>query len=308
MGITRYPLPEEPNPVSHEPAEILRAALWMLGAVASFSVMAVAGRAVSFELDTFEIMMYRSVIGFAVVVAVARLAGTAHQINGRSPGLHLLRNVFHFAGQNLWFLAITLIPLAQVFALEFTSPLWVLILSPLLLNERLTRIRILAAIAGFVGILIVARPSPETLNIGTFAAAAAAIGFAGSIIFTKLLTRTETLTCILFWMTLTQSVFGLVCAGIDADIALPSAVSLPWLVAIACGGLGAHFCLTTALSIAPATLVSPVDFLRLPLIAVVGLMFYAEPIDALVILGAAIIFGANYINLWSETRYRRFAR
>lgn len=289
----------------HTPADVLRAGFWMLGAVVSFSAMAVAGREVSFELDTFEIMMYRSIIGIGLVLAVAWPTGAWRQITTRHPDAHLIRNVFHFAGQNLWYYAITLIPLAQVFALEFTAPLWVLVLSPLLLGERLTRIRIAAALIGFIGILIVARPSPDTLNIGTIAAAAAAIGFAGSILFTKRLTRTETLTCILFWMTVTQSVFGVICAGIDGDVALPSPASLPWLTIIAIGGLTAHFSLTTALSIAPATLVSPVDFTRLPLIAVIGLLIYDEPIDLLVILGAAIIFGANYLNLWSETRRKR---
>lgn len=294
-----------PAPPSTDTAHALRAALWMLGAVVSFSTMAVAGRAVSFELDTFEIMMYRSIIGLAIVIAVAGATARLGQISRRRSAMQLARNVFHFAGQNLWFHAITLIPLAQVFALEFTSPLWVLVLSPLVLGERLTRMRILAALVGFIGILVVARPSPDTLNIGTISAAGAAIGFAGSILFTKRLTRTETLTCILFWMTLTQSVFGLVCAGLDGDVALPSAASVPWLSLIALGGLTAHFCLTTALSIAPATVVTPVDFLRLPLIAVIGLLVYAEPIDVFVIIGAALIFGANYVNLWFETRKRQ---
>ena len=143
-------------------ADVLRAALWMLGAVVSFSTMAVAGRIVSFELDTFEIMLYRSVIGFGLLVGAAWIGGTLRQVTRRTPQLQLMRNLFHFAGQNLWFHAITLIPLAQVFALEFTSPLWVLVLSPLFLGERLTRMRILAAMIGFAGILIVARPSPDT--------------------------------------------------------------------------------------------------------------------------------------------------
>ncbi|WP_422028715.1 DMT family transporter [Roseovarius sp.] len=294
--------PDPNGPTEADTAHVLRAALWMLGAVVSFSTMAVAGRAVSFELDTFEIMMYRSLVGFLIVMIVAPAAGTLTQVSLRKPQVQLLRNICHFTGQNLWFYAITLIPLAQVFALEFTSPLWVLVLSPLLLGEKLTRMRIVAALIGFIGILIVARPSPETLNVGTLSAAGAAIGFAGSIIFTKRLTRTETLTCILFWMTLTQTFFGLACAGFDGDIALPSAVSVPWLVLIALGGLTAHFCLTTALSIAPATLITPVDFLRLPLIAVIGLLAYQEPVDVFVILGAALIFGANYLNLWFQTR------
>ncbi len=291
-----------PSNSTTRPNEVVRAALWMLGAVVSFSSMAIAGREVSFELDTFEIMMYRSVIGLIILLFVASVTGSYRSITGRKPGLHLIRNLFHFTGQNLWFYAITVIPLAQVFALEFTSPLWVLMLSPLLLGERLTSIRVLAAVMGFIGILIVTRPSADTINIGTLAALCAAIGFAGSILFTKRLTRTETLTCILFWMTLSQTVFGIICAGFDGDIALPSVETAPWLLLIALGGLTAHFCLTTALSMAPATLVTPVDFLRLPLIALLGMALYQEQIEPLVILGAAVIFGANYLNLWSETR------
>ncbi|WP_371223997.1 DMT family transporter [Roseovarius sp. 2305UL8-3] len=281
----------------------MRAALWMTGAIASFSLMAVAGRSVSFELDTFEIMLFRSIVGFLIVLIVAGITGTHRQITTRNMGLQTARNISHFAGQNLWFFALTAIPLAQVFALEFTSPLWVLVLSPLLLGEKLTRIRALAAILGFIGILIVARPSPETINVGTMTAALAAVGFAFSIIFTKRLTRTESLTCILFWMTALQCVFGVLCAGFDGDIALPSSASIPWLVVIGCCGLLAHFCLTTALSIAPATVVIPIDFARLPVIAVVGLLLYSEPIDVAVILGAVVIFGANYINIWAETRH-----
>ncbi|WP_317054620.1 DMT family transporter [Roseovarius rhodophyticola] len=281
---------------------ILRAAFWMLGAVGSFSLMAVAGREVSFELDTFEIMTYRSLAGIVIVLTIVILTGRQKELRTQRLGLHISRNIFHFAGQNLWFFALTLIPLAQLFALEFTTPLWVLILSPIFLGERLTNMRVLSALIGFIGILIVARPSPETLNIGTMTAAAAAIGFAGAMIFTKKLTRTETLACIMFWLTLTQSIFGLICAGIDGDMALPSTTSAPWLIVIAICGLLAHFCITSALSIAPATLVSPIDFTRLPVIALVGYVLYNEPIDGFVILGALIIFGANYLNLWSETR------
>ena len=285
-----------------ENANILQAAAWMMGAVVSFSCMAVGGRSVSFELDTFEIMMFRSFVGFIVVVGFAKMLGTLSDVKYDRLGTHALRNVFHFAGQNLWFYALTLIPLAQVVALEFTSPLWVLVLSPLFLGERLTRIRVIAAICGFVGVLIVARPSPETISVGMISAAIAAIGFAGTMILTKRLTRTQSLTCILFWMTAMQAVLGIVCAGYDGDIAVPSLPSVPWLVLIGLAGLCAHFCLTKALTLAPATVIVPVDFLRLPVIAIIGLTLYAEPLDIFVILGAIIIFGANYANIWAETR------
>jgi drug/metabolite transporter (DMT)-like permease len=283
-------------------SQTIKAVRFMSGAIVSFSAMAVAGRAISFELDTFEIMMYRSIVGICVVLILGRMFGTLGQITKRNLGTHFIRNISHFAGQNLWFYAITVVPLAQVFALEFTSPLWVLLLSPLLLNERWTQMRVLAGVMGFVGILIVTRPTGQSLNIGVIAAALSAIGFAGSAIFTKRLTRTETITCILFYLTVMQLAFGVICAGYDGDIAMPSLDTLPWLVLIGFAGLLAHFCLTTALSLAPATVVMPVDFIRLPVIAMVGMLVYAEAIDMWVFIGAAIIFTGNYMNIWSETR------
>ncbi|MFP7673200.1 DMT family transporter [Marivita sp. S0852] len=283
-------------------SETVKACLWMIGAIVSFTSMAIAGRAVSLTLDTFEIMMYRSLIGIVIVVALAASAGTLHQVRTRKPGLHFIRNVSHFAGQNLWFYSITVIPLAQVFALEFTSPLWVMLLAPFVLGERLTRSQVIAAVFGFIGILVVTRPSPDTVELGLLTAALAAIGFAGSAVLTRKLTRTETITCILFYLTVMQAVLGLGFAGFDGDIALPTAANLPWVVIIAIAGLVAHYCLTTALSLAPATIVMPIDFTRLPVIAIVGVVLYSEPLDPFVLLGAAIIFGANYYNIWSSTR------
>ncbi|TDL83661.1 DMT family transporter [Palleronia sediminis] len=283
-------------------AQILKATVWMLGAVVSFTSMAVAGRAVTLELDTFELMLYRSLIGICLVVAGGAVAGRLGQIRARRLGLHLIRNLSHFAGQNLWFLAISLIPLAQVFAIEFTSPIWVALAAPLLLAERLTRLKITVAIVGFVGVLIVARPGLDGLDPGQAAAAAAAIGFAGSAIFTKLLTRTESILSILFWLTVMQAGMGLVAAGFDGDIAWPSASIWPWLALIGAAGLTAHMCLTTALSLAPATIVMPVDFLRLPVAALVGALFFAEALDPVTALGGAIILAANWVNIRAQTR------
>lgn len=275
----------------------IRAAIWMIGAITAFTLMAIAGRAAAFDLDVFEIMLYRSVVGFCIVLSVAFATGNLHQISRDRLGLHFARNVGHFIGQNLWFFAITVIPLAQVFALEFTTPIWVILLSPLILGERITKIGALAAVVGFIGILIVARPDFQNLNAGLVAAALCAIAFAMTAILTRKLTRTASITCILFFLTAMQAIFGLICAGIDGDIALPSLQSLPWVVIIGLAGLSAHFCLTNALSIAPASVVMPIDFVRLPIIAIVGIVLYAEPIDALVLVGGTIIFAANYVNL-----------
>lgn len=275
----------------------LRAAIWMIGAITAFTLMAVAGRAAALNLDTFEIMFYRSCVGFAIVMACAVGFGTLDQVRADRLGLHFIRNVAHFTGQNLWFYAITVIPLAQVFALEFTGPIWVILLSPLILKERIRPLGIAAAIIGFIGILLVAKPWGTTISPGIIAAALCAIGFGLTAIFTRLLTKTQTITCILFYLTGMQAIFGLICAGLDGDMALPTAITLPWMILIGIAGLTAHFCLTKALSIAPATLVMPLDFLRLPIIAVVGIILYAEPVDIWVIVGGTLIFAGNYVNI-----------
>ena len=273
------------------------AALWMIGAIVSFTAMAVAGRTISGQLDTFEIMLYRSIMGFVIVIVIARLAGTQREVDFKHFRMHLLRNIFHFAGQNLWFFALPLIPLAQLFALEFTSPIWVVLLAPIFLGERLTRRKLGIAALGFVGVMVVARPEVSVLNIGIVAGAVAAIGFAGAAILTRKLTVQNSLTKILFFLTGLQILFGLICAGYDGDIALPSSTTLPWIILIGVAGLTAHFCMTKSLRLAPASVVMPVDFVRLPLIAVIGTIFYGEILDIYLLLGAVLILTANYLNL-----------
>lgn len=285
----------------------LKAALWMIGAIISFTSMAIAGRAVSLELDTFEIMLYRSLTGIVIVVAAATATGRTAQFRTARPGQHFIRNICHFTGQNLWFFAIASIPLAQVFALEFTTPVWVILLSPLLLGERLTRSGMIAATLGFIGILIVARPDPDNISPGILAAAGCAVFFALTAILTRKLTRTDSITTIMIYLTTMQAVFGLVCAGVDGDIAVPSMASLPWVILIGCAGLLAHFCLTTALGLAPASIVMPMDFARLPTIAVVGMLLYDEPLELIIFAGAALIFVANYLNITQTTRVRPIA-
>lgn len=291
--------------IQTEPAQAGLAALWMIGAIVSFSAMAVAGRALASDLDTFEMMTYRSIIGVVIVVSMATLRGKLDEITTRDLGRHAIRNVAHFAGQNLWLASLTLIPLAQVFALEFTSPLWVILLAPFLLGERFTLKKLGVVLCGFIGILIVAQPGTTPVSLGTLTAASAAICFALTGIFTKQLTRQHSVTCILFYLTTMQLVFGLVCAGYDGDFALPTAESLPWIIVIGLGGLTAHFCITTAMTLAPATVVLPIDFARLPVIAIIGMVLYDEPLTWPVFLGAALIFGANYVNVATESRRTR---
>jgi drug/metabolite transporter (DMT)-like permease len=278
------------------------AALFMMGSIASFTLMAIAARQIGTAHDTFEIMAARSAVGLVLVIVLSAAFGRLSDIStARLPG-HLLRNVVHFAGQNLWFLALTLAPLAQVFALEFTSPLWVILLSPLLLAEKLNLRRLVAVGLGIAGILAITRPWEAPPSIGVLAAAGSALFFAMTTILTKRLTREETIISILFWLTLMQLVFGLIAAGYDGEWRLPTRTTLPWLGLIGAAGVTAHLCLTNALRLAPASFVTPIDFVRLPLIAVLGAVLYGEALDPAVLIGGAIILCGIYVNLTSARR------
>jgi drug/metabolite transporter (DMT)-like permease len=279
----------------------LAAALWMTGAIAAFTAMAIATRQIKGVHDTFEILAFRSMIGWAIVVMLGFALGQLRRIRTDRLGSHLLRNICHFSGQSLWFYAVTAIPLAQVFALEFTSPIWVILLSPLFLGERLTRRKLLAAALGFAGVLVVARPDFGAPEPGVLAAAGAAVFFATTNLMTKALTRGEAIISILFWLTLMQAGFGTIAMIADGNVTMPTIATLPWLVLIGIAGISAHLCLTTALSLAPASMVVPVDFARLPIIAAVGAAFYAEPVQPSLFLGAALIFLGIWITLRGGT-------
>lgn len=282
-----------------------KAAAWMSGAILSFTAMAIATRSINSALDTFEIMTYRSFGGALILVVALTYSRRWSDISARHLKLHGLRNVAHFAGQNLWFFAVTAMPLAQLFALEFTTPIWVILLSPLMLGTRLRLHGVAAAVIAFVGILIVAQPGVEPLGDGAWAAMSCAIGFAMTYIFTKRLLEKESIYAILFYMTVMQTVFGLAFAGYDGEIALPTMQQLLPLTIVTVTGITAHLSISIALTHAPASICAPIDFVRLPVIAVVGALLYGEPLSGMILLGAALIFGANYMNILLEMKYSK---
>ena len=273
----------------------------------SFSLMAISGRELAPELNTFEIMFFRSLIGLVIVLVIGFFIGTLRQIKTDRIGLHLLRNTAHFTGQNLWFLAVAFIPFSQLFALEFSTPLWVALLAPMFLGEALTRRRLLSVGIGFSGVLIVARPDLSQLDPAISAAMACAICFACSLMATKKLTIDQSITCILFWLTLMQLGMGLVAIVLTGDMSMPQGIDSIWVITVGICGLTAHFCITKALALAPAIVVIPLDLLRLPLISLIGFLAYDEAFEWTVVFGAMLIFAAVFVNLQAEHKRNRTA-
>ncbi len=271
----------------------------MGGALLCFSAMAVSGRQLAGAMPTFELLFIRSLIGFTVISVLLCRFGW-RQVRPRKFRIHLLRNASHFGGQYAWFHAVAVLPLADVFAIEFTTPIWTGIIAAFFLGERLTRPRVLAIVLGFAGILLILRPGLAAISPAALAMLAGAFGFAVSVTTTKFLTREQTPLTVLFYMTLLQMPMGLLPAL--GQWVWPDWWTAPWLLAVGLAALGAHFCLTRALSLGDATLVAPLDFLRLPLIALVGFAFYGEALEWWVLLGAAVIFTGNYLNIRAARR------
>lgn len=281
---------------------VIIAALWMTGTLFSFTAMAVSGRELSAELNTFQILFFRSLVGLTVIGLLVLKTGT-HQIRTEQFKLHLIRNLAHFGGQFGWFYGIAYISLAKVFAIEFTLPVWTAVLAALILKERLTPPRIAAVVFGLSGMLIILRPGTEFLNTTSLIVLFGAICYGFSHTITRKLTRLDTPVAILFYMTLIQLPIGLA-LSIKGWV-LPGPDLYPWLILVGVTALSGHYCLARALSIAQATVVVPMDFLRLPLIAVVGFLFYNEPIDLFVLSGACVMLAGNLINIRAEQKHPR---
>ena len=278
---------------------IVVAALWMAGTLTSFATLAVAARELSATLSTFEILTFRSLIGLAIVLVLA-MRHARQGLVTQWPRLQGVRNIIHFAGQYGWFYGVAVLPFAQVFALEFTVPIWTAIIASWFLGEKVGLRRAGAIALGFLGILIILRPGLIPVGLPSLIVLGAAICFATSYSMTKKMTSTDTTLALVFYMNLIQLPLSAVPAAFDW--VMPTLEMAPWLLIVGVTGLSAHFCLAKAFAAADAVVVVPMDFFRLPLIAVVGLLFYAEPLEIWVLLGAAVIFSGNLLNLWGERR------
>ncbi|WP_326544325.1 DMT family transporter [Pseudorhodoferax sp.] len=278
-----------------------RALPWIAGWLLLMLVVAVAGRQATRELDVFQIMEMRSLMGLVLLIPLVRMAGGSAVLRSRQLPRHVGRNIVHYAAQYGWFLALTLIPLGQVVAIEFTMPIWTVLLAALFLGERLHRWKVAAVLLGAIGVAMIARPAGGAgIGAGQAIALAAALGFAVSVILVKSLARTEQPVTIMFWMLLVQSVLGLLPAL--AVWRWPSPQAWGWVALIAFAGTYAHYCMASAMRQADATVVVPMDFLRVPLTAMAGWLLYAERIDLLMVLGTALILVGNLLNLWRAPR------
>jgi len=273
----------------------------MSGALLAFSAMAISVRALAATLSVIEMIALRAGLGLAVMVMIAAThAELRASIHRRHWRLHIFRNTVHLGAQYLWTLSLLILPLATVFALEFTTPAWALLLALPVLGERMTASRIAAVVLGLVGVLVILRPGLETFHPAALLVLASAIGLAVTLITTKRLTRTESSFAIIFWMNLVQAPLAFIFSQPLFVMKLER-----WQVLAVAGiggaGLISHYCLANAFRAGDASVVVPLDFMRIPLIAVIAWWLYGERLDVFVFLGAGLIIAGILWNLRAET-------
>lgn len=272
----------------------------MLGAVASFTAMAIAARGLLRHMGAFEIVFWRGVAMLVLALALLPSSGGLRILPTKRFGTHVLRNAAHFVGQTVWVFALAALPLAMVFAIEFTIPLWTALLAALMLGERITAPRMVMLALGLAGVLVILRPGLSLIHPAAIVLLFGTMGFAAQFIYTKQLSATEHPLSIIFWMCVIQTPVGLL-ASLPGWVT-PGVADLPWIALMGVASYTAHYCITRAVKAADASVVVPIDFIRMPLIAVVGAVFYGEPFDTAVLAGAALIFAGTYYSLRRETR------
>ncbi|MBV1931701.1 MAG: DMT family transporter [Porticoccaceae bacterium] len=272
----------------------------MACALLSFCVMAIGARQLWGDINTFQILFFRSVIGVLVTALIIYKSGDSRLFSTARIKMHTARNVFHFAGQYGWFVGLGLLPLAEVFALEFTVPIWTLIIAAIFLKESITPGKTLAVILGAAGVYVILKPGSQVISPASTIVLLAALCFAAAYVFTKSLSNTENPLTVVFYMCLIQLPIGMFLSL--SNWVFPNPIQWAWLCAVGLTALSAHYCVTSAMQISEAGIVVTLDFLRLPLIAVVGIVFYNEAFDLALVLGAGLMLFGNLINLSGKTR------
>ncbi|MBT7510980.1 MAG: DMT family transporter [Rhodospirillaceae bacterium] len=264
----------------------------MMGTMVSFAAMAVGGRELADDLSTFQILFWRSLIGLVIITLLLTRFGWA-QIKSKNLKVHAFRSVVHFGSQYCWFLAISLITLAEVVALEFTTSIWTALLAMLFLGEGMSRMGVAAITSGFVGMLVIVRPGAIEVGVGALAGLGAGFGYAVALTAIRFLAQRDTPLCILFYMMALQLPMGLVPA-LDGWI-WPARDIWPWVALVGVTGLSAHYCIARAMTLADAATVTTWGFLRLPFVAAIAFVLYGELPELWVALGATLICVGIYL-------------
>jgi drug/metabolite transporter (DMT)-like permease len=284
---------------------VLRAALLMLLGSSCVAIQWSAIRIASASLHTFEIVLFRNLIGFLVILPFLGRLGL-HTLRTREPLRLALTSLGLLAAMVCFFLAIAEIPLAEAMALSFTKPLFATLGAALLLHEVVRARRWTAVLVGFLGVLIVLRPGAQGVSLFAALLLFSSLLTAGVTLLIKRLVATESATTIVLYQALFMT-------GLSLPLALlywrtPTLAELPFLVIVGVMGTITWLCMTRAFALVEASVVMPFEFARLPLTAVAGYLMFGEVPTAWTWLGGIVIFGSTVYITHREIKATAAAR
>lgn len=270
---------------------------WML--VTGFCFVAVTGlvKYLGQDVPPAQAAFLRYVLGLVFLLPMWSSLRSA-QIERKAWGLFALRGFFHAGGVILWFFAMTRIPIAEVTALNYLSPVYVAIGAALFLGEKMAFRRIAAIVMALVGAVVILRPGFREIETGHIAMLLAAVVFSGSYLLTKVLSSQFNAAVIVAMLSIFVTI-GLAPFAI-AQWVPPSLSDIALLFLVACFATAGHYTMTLAFAAAPVTVTQPVTFLQLVWAVLLGALVFAEPVDIWVMLGGAVILASVTFIAWRE--------
>jgi len=275
-----------------------KGAFWMIAAAGALTAMAVCIR----YLPAYSVLLMiflRNVINL-ILMAPSILRQGTDVIKTQRLGTHALRNLFLYSGNVAWFYGVTLIALADVASLQFTSPLFTAIIAAVFLGERIGGHRMVAILVGFAGALIIIRPGIIPINLGTVMILIAAFLYSCAHVVTKRLSDTESGTTVVFYMSVTILIYSAIPAFFVWQI--PTWADMPAMIGLGITGYATHYCITRSLAMGDASFVIVFDFMRLPFSLILGWLLFCEILDFWTCAGALIIFAAGYYSTVREAK------
>ncbi|MCC7425846.1 MAG: DMT family transporter [Alphaproteobacteria bacterium] len=272
--------------------------LWMLAAVTGFSFMAALMKYVSQDIPFWVVMAIRNLFGVVPLLPWLARNGLGGLRTRRFP-MHFARATNGFITMALFMWALTRLPLADVVALGFTRPLWMILIAFLVFGEITGWKRGGATVIGFVGVLVVAQPGANT-DPGVLAALGYGLGSCLTVVLVKYLSGGEPAARIVFYHQTLSLLMTLPFAGWNWT--MPALDQVAWIALSAFSGTAGHFALTRACLLADATILSPMEYSRLPLSAVIGWVLFAEIPGPWTWIGSGIIAAATLYIAWLDRR------
>lgn len=259
----------------------------MVGAMVLFSMGHGLVRFASSELHPFQIGFLRSTFGLVFMLPLILRGWDFSDLRLKRPKLHLIRGALSAVNTLAWFTAIAIMPLGEAVALNFTSPLFATILAAIFLGEVVRARRWTATIIGFIGVLIVVRPGVETVQLGALLALGSAMSIAVNVLLIRVMSQEDSTRAIVLTFNMAITFFTFIPAVLFW--VWPSPLMIGVTFAIGVTTTVAHLMLTKAMSLAEASAIVPLEFIRLPMAVLIGFVWFAEILDVWTIVGATII-------------------